>query len=106
MTIATLAEDGVSSEQYELTVVRGEPDRNNLLASLQLADFDLLPAFDPQQDAYEVTVPYPAQEVRLLAQAQSELARVELSAEVEAVSRAQHQHPQLQRQPYTRRRIK
>ena len=34
------------------------------------------------------------------------LARALSPAEVEAVSRAQHQHPQLQRQPYTRRRIK
>jgi hypothetical protein len=79
VVIETLAEDGKSRERYTLTVRRGEPDRNSLLAVLEATEGSLAPAFSPQRTEYSLQVPFAATQVGLRAKSQSGLAALALS---------------------------
>ena len=79
VVIETLAEDGVTRERYTLTVRRGEPDRNSLLAALEATEGTLAPAFSPQRTEYSLQVPFAATRIGLRARSQSGLAALALS---------------------------
>jgi hypothetical protein len=80
--IETTAEDGVSREQYTVTLLRGEPDRNAVLAGLEIGEATLLPAFSPQRQNYSAQVPFAATQVVIRARPQSKHATAALSAAV------------------------
>ncbi|MBN1834336.1 MAG: cadherin-like beta sandwich domain-containing protein, partial [Spirochaetales bacterium] len=78
VVIETLAEDGVSAEQYSLRIRRGEPDRNAALAGLELKEGTLSPAFSPARLTYQAQVPFETQKLTVIAPAQSEVAEITL----------------------------
>jgi hypothetical protein len=59
-------------------VARAEPDHNNTLASLVVADAGLTPAFVPGRLSYVVRVPYATRQLAITTQLQSPLARAVL----------------------------
>ncbi len=79
VAIDALAEDGVTSESYTLVIRRGAPERNALLASLEIAEQPLAPAFTPSRNSYKAVVPYQARQFVLRAKAQSQYATLELA---------------------------
>ncbi len=83
-TITTLAEDGVSSEQYAITLIRGAPDRNAALASLEIAGGLISPLFSPNRLLYLAQVPFATTEVTVKAASQSPFATVAIARSAEA----------------------
>ncbi len=82
VTIQVLAEDGVTRDTYTLTIVRGAPDSNALLASLDVQGVPISPAFNPAQLGYQVIVPFETQNFVVRARPQSPFATVGLAAAV------------------------
>jgi hypothetical protein len=80
VTIQTLAEDGVSTEKYTVTIRRGPPDTNALLANLELVNQGLTPDFNPARLSYRVVVPFETTQLVLRARPQSKLATMQLGS--------------------------
>lgn len=78
VTLTTQAEDGEGRAQYTLAIRRGQPDRNALLASLQLPVSPLNPAFAPGLLTYRGVVPFETTRFALVATPQSKFAKVAL----------------------------
>ncbi|MBA7471103.1 hypothetical protein ES707_06398 [subsurface metagenome] len=83
-TITTLAEDGVSSEQYTITLIRGAPDKNAALASLEIAGGLISPLFSPDRLIYLAQVPFSTKEVTVETVSQSQFATVAIARSAEA----------------------
>jgi hypothetical protein len=85
LLVTVTAQDG-SVQEYRVEIIRAAPDRNNLLASLEVADGSLSPVFTAAARAFGATVPYASREVRITARPQSSVAEVVLEpgSEVEA----------------------
>jgi hypothetical protein len=75
--VTITAQDG-SIREYLVEVVRAEPDRNNFLAALSVADGALSPGFVPNALFYITMVPYATKQLALTAQPQSRFARMAL----------------------------
>ena len=86
VTIQTLAEDGVTTEKYTVTIRRGAPDTNALLATLELPNLDLAPDFNPARLSYQVVVPYESTQFVLRARPQSQVATMQIGAAAAAGS--------------------
>ena len=82
VTIETLAEDGITRGRYVITLVRGAPDANALLGSLDLQGVPFSPVFTPAQLGYQAIVPFETQSLVVHALPQSPVATVALSAAV------------------------
>jgi hypothetical protein len=80
VTIETLAEDGVTRDRYMLTITRAEPDNNAALASLDLQDIQVSPAFSPAQGEYQALAPFATRQFVVHARPQSSVASVSLAA--------------------------
>lgn len=78
-TVVTVAEDGVSSQRYTVSIRRGAPDRNASLAALEVVEATLSPAFSPQRKQYAVVLPYTAKEFVIRAEPQSKFAAAALA---------------------------
>jgi hypothetical protein len=78
--LSTMAEDGVSSEEYSILIQRGEPDRNNDLSALEIPDGVMAPVFSPSRSSYMVQVPYESRQVLVRVKVQSSFATVTLLA--------------------------
>lgn len=76
--IESVAEDGVTRAQYTVTIQRAPPDTNSALASLDLGQTQIFPAFSPRQMGYQATVPFAAQQMVIHARSQSRVATVSL----------------------------
>lgn len=82
VAIDTLAEDGLTREQYVVTIRRGAPDSNASLAALELKDVPLMPAFAPGQLSYQAVVPFETTRLVLRARPQSPVAVISLGSAV------------------------
>ncbi len=78
--IETLAEDGVSRDEYSVTIVRAAPDRNANLESLEITGAPLVPGFTAPRRAYQVQVPFDATQFVLKARPQSKFSTVALAS--------------------------
>jgi hypothetical protein len=79
LAVRVTAEDG-SSQDYLVEILRAEPDRNNLLAILQVSEGALTPPFAANRIAYVAAVPFSSRDVTVVARPQSTLATVTLSS--------------------------
>ncbi len=70
LVVVVTAQDG-STSNYTVTVLRAAPDRNNLLAELQVPNANIAPAFDPRRLQYNVEVPFSAKDFAVVAPPQS-----------------------------------
>jgi hypothetical protein len=95
VTIETLAEDGVSRDRYTLTITRAAPDSNAALASLDLQNIQVSPAFSSAQGEYQALAPFATKQFVVHARAQSSVASVSLAA---APIRGEAGAPELQSQ--------
>jgi len=80
VAIDILAEDGATRESYTITLVRGAPDRDSRLESLEIRGFAFSPSFLPEQTSYRLMVPYETRSIVLLAKSESRFANVALAA--------------------------
>ena len=80
VTIATLAEDGLTQDQYVVTIRRGAPDSNATLASLDLQNISLAPVFAPARLNYKVVVPFDTKQVVVHARPASPVATLTLGS--------------------------
>ncbi len=78
VSIAILAEDGVTKEQYVLTLRRAAPDNNALLSLLDIPGTPLSPVFSPAQLTYQTVVPFETTQIVVKAQKQSPVATLTL----------------------------
>jgi hypothetical protein len=78
--IETLAEDGVSRDEYSVQIERGAPDRNANLDSLEIKDAPLIPGFSAMRKSYQVQVPFDAKAFALKTRPQSQFSTAALSA--------------------------
>jgi hypothetical protein len=78
VSIAILAEDGVTQEQYTLTIHRAPPDSNALLSLLDITGTPISPAFSPAQLTYQAVVPFETTRVVVKARTQSPVATLTL----------------------------
>ena len=78
--VETVAEDGVSRDEYSVTVLRAAPDRNANLESLELTGIPLVPGFTALRRAYQAQVPFDATQFVLKAKPQSKFSTVALAA--------------------------
>ncbi len=58
VVIETLAEDGVSRDQYTVTIKRAEPERVSTLDSLEITGSPLSPSFSSSRLSYKTVVPF------------------------------------------------
>ncbi|HUJ73349.1 MAG TPA: cadherin-like beta sandwich domain-containing protein, partial [bacterium] len=80
VAIEILAEDGVTRGTYQFTIVRGAPDTNAYLSSLDIQGVPSSPGFSPTQMGYQAMVPYETQTIVIRARPQSPSATVALTA--------------------------
>ena len=78
VSIETLAEDGATRDAYAVTLKRLPADSNAKLASLELVELPLFPAFSPTRVSYQAEVPYDATQVAVKAATQSKYATITL----------------------------
>ena len=78
--VETVAEDGVSRDEYSITIVRGAPDRNANLESLEITDVPLVPGFSAMRRSYQAQVPFDATQFVLKARPQSQFSTAALSS--------------------------
>ncbi len=69
--IETLAEDGLTRDEYTVVLKRLPADSNAKLESLEVVDTALSPAFSPARTAYQAEVPFDTTQVVVKAKAQS-----------------------------------
>jgi hypothetical protein len=80
-SITTLAEDGVTSEKYTVTLRRGAPDANAALAALEVTGAPLMPAFSPQQRSYQAVAPFGTTRLSVRARPQSPVAAIDMGSD-------------------------
>ncbi len=80
VTVTTLAEDQTTQAQYEIMVIRGEPDRNSSLGSLSIKDAVISPPFSPNRVNYAAEVPYAARALQVTVVPQSRYSSVSFAA--------------------------
>jgi hypothetical protein len=80
VTIDILAEDGATREVYTITLVRGAPDRDARLESLEIRGYAFSDSFMPDRASYRLMVPYETRSLVLLAKSESRFAKVALAA--------------------------
>ncbi len=83
VAVDILAEDGVTSDAYQIRIVRGAPDTNAFLSSLDIQGVPYAPRFSPGQLGYQAVVPYETQNVVVRARPQSPYAAVTLTTAVQ-----------------------
>jgi hypothetical protein len=80
IAIDILAEDGVTRDRYAVTLVRGAPDDNARLGSLDIQGLALSSPFSPAQMNYQLVVPFETRGLVVRAKAESRFASVALAA--------------------------
>lgn len=78
--VETVAEDGVSRDEYSVQIERGAPDRNANLDALEVKDAPLVPGFSAMRKTYQVRVPFDAKSFALKAHPQSQFSTAALSS--------------------------
>jgi hypothetical protein len=85
ISIVVTAEDGVTTESYELNVERAEPDHDATMADVSVSEYaSLTPAFSDEVRSYEVTIDYREAGVAITPSAQSPVATVTVDGKVVA----------------------
>ncbi|HTP57392.1 MAG TPA: cadherin-like beta sandwich domain-containing protein, partial [Spirochaetia bacterium] len=80
VTIEILAEDGSTRDTYQVVIVRGAPDSNAFLSSLDIQGIPYAPRFSPAQMGYQAVAPFETQSLEVRARPQSPYATVALTA--------------------------
>ena len=78
VSIETLAEDGVTRGAYTVVLKRLPADSNAKLASFEVVDTAIFPAFSPTRVAYAAEVPFDTTQIVVTAAAQSKYATITL----------------------------
>lgn len=80
VSVETVAEDGVSRDEYAILIVRGAPDRNANLEALEITGVALVPGFSALRRGYQAQVPFDAMQFVLKVKPQSQFSTADLSA--------------------------
>jgi Cadherin-like beta sandwich domain len=83
VAVEIVAEDGTTRDTYQITIVRGAPDSNAFLGSLDIQGVPYAPRFSPARLGYQATVPYETQNLLIRARPQSPFAAVTLTTAVQ-----------------------
>jgi len=78
VVVEVVAEDKNTRQEYIITVLRGEPDRNSSLAGISVEGTELDQVFRLDRQAYSAVIPFSADTITVTAPAESEFATVEI----------------------------
>jgi cadherin-like protein len=79
ITVEVVAEDQNTRQEYRITVVRGEPDRNSNLSGLSIEGSPFDQVFRVDRKSYDAGIAYSAQEITIVVRPESEFSTVSVN---------------------------